>query len=254
MQVSPKIKAFFEKASVAAAFWCLLGILGGAVTSGYISEVYFEKSNSKAIAEAIEKARSEGHIAGLAEGVQQGLAAAKANEPKMIEERYPGATKQAHDLGFAEGHKAGLDQGQKVGFESGQKAGHDAAVKELSLQSYAAKNWKAYARKVLLVAESADRLDGQPGNDRLQRQLLADAGSLVAAADALREAYQNQGKAFNGTMDSLKEAVAARDFQAMRIYARSLRGALDTKGALFLEANESVVKVFDDLSRPPKAQ
>ena len=254
MAFPANVKAFFQRAWVVAAAWCFAGILGGGLISWYISEIYYEKANSKALTEAVEQGRNEGRAEGHAVGVKEGLAAAKANEPKMIEERYPGAIQQARELGLAEGQKAGLAEGQKAGFEAGQKAGRDVAVKELSFQFYAERNWRAYVQRVSLVAASADRLDAQPGNDKLQRQLMFEAGSLVSAADALRAAYEEQGKAFNSIMDDLKAAVAAKDFQAMRVHARSLRATLETKGALFLQANSTVIRVFDDLSNPPKPQ
>jgi flagellar biosynthesis/type III secretory pathway protein FliH len=240
---------------------CVVGIIGGVGSSWY----YYEKGKSDVVAQAVEEAKR----AGLAQAYKDGMAAFEANKLDLIEKRYPGAIKQARDLGFAEGREqgradgreaarkegyaegenAGTIKGRDSGYADGFKKGHEEAAKQFSLQTQAEKNWQLYAIKVDGLAYSADELASNPQDKQIRELLLSEARALISAAEQLRSAYTDQAAAFNGIMLELKTALEAQNFPLLRAHARSLRSNLEIKKSLFLQANQKMISAFEALGK-----
>jgi hypothetical protein len=263
-----------RSARAIAAVWSfltrplVLALIG--VAASYASGAYFyEKGKSDVVKDAIH----EGRIAGIAQGEKDEQIAFQKNLPALIENRYPGALKNARDLGHQEGLSEGLKKGRSDGYDVGYAAGKDAgeqdgfgrgkadgfhagvqqgrkeAVAECTLQHQAERNWQIYANEVGRMGDWADSLERERGNRELEAQLVSETRGVVEAAKALRAAYTDQAAAFDSIVDEMAAALAATNYPRLRELARALRDSLKSKGELFLQANKRIVTAFEDLNR-----
>jgi len=221
----------------------------------------FETNLPKLVADEcgdeISRAERLGLAEGLAQGREKGLEEGRTQgrEEGLAEGRELGrdeGRRQGQELGFAEGQKLGTtegwDQGREEGFAAGLQQGRDDATQEYTLQRHAERNWQNYAKVVESLATIAEVVEAEPGQRELEAQLVSDAEALIEAAGTLQAAYADQAEAFNTIIADLTEALAARNFPAIRAHARALRNNLVLKGELFLQANQRIFTAFESLN------
>lgn len=241
-------------------------IIGGGI--GWFTAAHFASEEMKL---AVEEAKAEGRIAGIAEGNAEAQRAFESTAPARLEEMFgqvfEAIRNEARSAGFAagreeglrqgaesgrpeafqEGYNLGFDDGVRNGYELGFSEGTSSQIEVASGLAEAERNWSAYSNVLSNLASLARELGELEGNLEGQQALLGIASAVVEVADTLREAHENQASAFNSIIDDLADAIERRDYERIREISLALEASTEAKGGVFLSAVKAALDQFASL-------